>query len=70
MLVTLDAEVKATLDRLTDAIKGVTGRLLEPILRLWETDPHSFSKRPCATCSAISALADRPFGCDKKRQEP
>ena len=39
--------------------------VLETALRLLESDPHSFSTRPCQTCRAVSALAGRPFGCNE-----
>jgi len=42
--------------------------LLEPVLRLWEQDPHLFSSRPCSTCQSISAIVGRPFGCNAKKR--
>lgn len=27
---------------------------------------HQFSSRPCQTCTAASALLDRPFGCSAR----
>lgn len=38
----------------------------EAMLRLIESDPHLWSKRPCQTCRAVSALAGRSFGCVAK----
>ena len=35
----------------------------EIIARLFESDCHSWSTRPCATCNEISKLLGRPFGC-------
>ncbi len=32
-------------------------------LKLIEADPHQWSPRPCQTCSAVTALVGRPFGC-------
>lgn len=37
--------------------------LLAAVLRLLQEDPHMWSARPCKTCKAVSAIADRPFGC-------
>lgn len=37
---------------------------------LIENDPHTWSdERPCQTCSAVSALIGRPFGCVRKQQQ-
>ncbi len=38
----------------------------EIVARLIETDPHSWSTRPCQTCQSITELIGRPFGCNKK----
>jgi hypothetical protein len=35
----------------------------ETIARLWESDPHQFSSRPCSTCKAITGVLGRKFGC-------
>jgi hypothetical protein len=40
--------------------------ILEAVARLIESDPHSWSSRPCGTCISISALMNRPFGCSAK----
>lgn len=46
------------------------GRLLAQVVAdLVYVDPHDWSNRPCATCRAVSAIIDRPFGCDRYRQE-
>jgi hypothetical protein len=37
--------------------------LVEAALRLIQEDPHHWSNRPCATCRAVGAIVDRPFGC-------
>lgn len=34
---------------------------------LIETDPHSWSPRPCPTCRTVSTLIGRDFGCVKVR---
>jgi hypothetical protein len=49
------------------AVQLAACALLEPVLRLWESDPHQFSSRPCATCKSITAIVGRPFGCECKR---
>ena len=38
----------------------------DAMLRLIEADPHLWSQRPCQTCTAVSALAGRAFGCVAK----
>lgn len=42
--------------------------IAEAICRLIEADPHQWSSRPCQTCTAVSALIARNFGCCGKRQ--
>ncbi len=37
--------------------------LVDGILDTLQRDPHSWSTRPCQTCSIISGLAGRSFGC-------
>lgn len=44
-------------------------RTAELLARLFEGDPHQWSKRPCPTCRPISELLGRPFGCVKERGE-
>lgn len=47
---------------------------LEPIIAeradmvatLIERDPHQWSARPCQTCSVVSGLIGRAFGCEKR----
>jgi hypothetical protein len=39
------------------------------VCRLIEADPHGWSTRPCQTCTAISALTRRDFGCVRKAKE-
>jgi hypothetical protein len=57
-----EAEEKELIEK---TIKSVAGLVLDPVLRLWESDPHQFSERPCQTCRSISALVRRPFGCER-----
>ncbi len=40
----------------------------ELICRLIESDPHSWSSRPCQTCNQVSTLLGRPFGCQRKQK--
>lgn len=42
--------------------------LVAAVLRLIESDPHQWSERPCQTCTAISAIAGRQFGCSARRR--
>lgn len=35
--------------------------------RAIEADPHQWSTRPCGTCRLVTALLQRPFGCDALR---
>jgi len=44
-------------------IKSAVNIIVEPILELIQKDPHQWSKRPCSTCSAISTIIGKPFGC-------
>jgi len=48
-----DAEAEAVLDR----------KLVKRVTDLIENDPHQWSKRPCATCRAVSAIVGYDFGC-------
>ena len=41
----------------------------DAVLGLLNADGHSFSKRPCQTCTLISELVQQPFGCVKKAIE-
>lgn len=40
----------------------------EVVARLFESDPHQFGSRPCATCNQVSTVLGRPFGCQRKRE--
>lgn len=42
---------------------------LQAALRLLDGDGHTYGKRPCQTCDAVSAIAARPFGCTARRQK-
>ncbi len=46
-----------------DTIRAAVNVILEPILRLLQEDPHSWSERPCPTCRPISSIVGQPFGC-------
>jgi hypothetical protein len=49
---------------------AAAGRMIaDAALDLIQKDPHQWSTRPCQTCSAVSALVRRPFGCEKFRIE-
>ena len=49
-----------------DIITACARALANAALDLIEADSHSYGTRPCATCTAVSALAGRPFGCVKR----
>jgi len=38
-------------------------KLTNAILRILQDDPHLWSKRPCASCKAISDIVGHSFGC-------
>lgn len=50
------------------ASEDAANRVLHAVLAAIEADPHSWSTRPCASCSAVSAIVGRPFGCLKKAE--
>lgn len=37
--------------------------LVKAVTCLIQSDPHQWSKRPCKTCAAVSAILGEPFGC-------
>jgi hypothetical protein len=37
--------------------------LMRPVLKLIEADPHQWSERGCATCSSVTTIVGRSFGC-------
>lgn len=37
--------------------------LMEAVLRVIQADPHQWSRRPCQSCRAVSAIVGKPFGC-------
>jgi hypothetical protein len=50
--------------------RWVVRELAECVAKIVERDPHQWSSRPCHSCATISALLDRPFGCDARRLKP
>lgn len=40
---------------------------IDEAFKLIEGDPHQWSTRPCPTCSVITRLIGRDFGCDAHR---
>ncbi len=50
-------------------IKACARLIFDAIANLIYADPHQWSKRPCTTCRAITALLGEPFGCDRHRKE-
>ncbi len=46
-----------------DVIRAAVNVVLDPVLRLIQGDPHSWSERPCETCRAVGAMVGRAFGC-------
>ena len=46
-----------------ESIRAGAHVLMDAALKLIESDPHQFGKRKCQTCTAVSSLAGRPFGC-------
>jgi hypothetical protein len=57
------APLLARLDKVKDLVAST-----DAAFNLIESDPHQWSPRPCQTCSAVSAILGRPFGCSKKAQ--
>ena len=54
--------------RLDDLLEAAAQKLLTPILRLLQNDPHQWSTRPCQTCQAITDIVGKPFGCVYMRE--
>ena len=50
-------------------IKAAVNIILGTALDLIQEDPHQWSKRPCSTCRAVSAIIGKPFGCVIKAVE-
>lgn len=46
-----------------EVVQAAAQVLVDAVLRLLQDDPHSWSKRPCATCRAVSNIVGKPFGC-------
>lgn len=59
------AAVEAVAHRPIDLTALVVERA-ELVARLLEVDSHHFSTRPCSTCTTVSGLLGRPFGCSAK----
>jgi hypothetical protein len=54
------------------AIQAAARMIVDAVLDLLQVDQHSWSARPCGTCTTITALVGRDFGCvafakEKKR---
>lgn len=56
-------------DHPNDILAAAVNILLGPVLDLIQVDPHHWSTRPCPTCRTVSALVQRPFGCELYRQQ-
>lgn len=50
-------------DTIKKVIQEAAQMLLDVVLNELQSDPHSWSERPCSTCRTISAIVGRPFGC-------
>jgi hypothetical protein len=50
-----------------DTRPNLVTEIAEIVARLFESDPHQFSTRPCQTCRTVSAILNRPFGCSALR---
>lgn len=46
-------------------MKTALSILMDSVLNLLEKDPHQFGTRPCSTCTAVSSIIGKPFGCVK-----
>jgi hypothetical protein len=46
-----------------EIIRAAVNIIVEPILSLLQNDPHQWSTRPCPTCSSITTIIGKPFGC-------
>ena len=61
-MVAAHADLVVASHRMTDAL-----RLSQPAID--SADPHLWSKRPCQTCDAVSAIAGEPLWMRQKRME-
>jgi hypothetical protein len=50
-------------------VKAAACVLASAAMELIYKDSHNWSARPCGTCTAISAIIGKPFGCDRYREE-
>jgi hypothetical protein len=46
-----------------EVIQACARVFAEACLYLLANDQHTFGKRPCQTCRAISTMLGKPFGC-------
>ena len=60
-----DKRIAALEALLPKAVQDLTKAALDLIY----ADPHQWSTRGCVTCSAVSKITGRPFGCDRFRLE-
>jgi hypothetical protein len=49
-----------------EIIRAAAHMIADKALGLIEVDMHTFSTRPCQTCTSITSLIGRPFGCVNK----
>lgn len=71
LIAKVNAETKPETPYTADQIlKAAVNEITEKVADLIYSDPHKWSKRGCQTCTAITALIGRPFGCDRYRLEP
>lgn len=49
-----------------EIIQAAARVIVNAVTDLIQADPHQWSKRPCATCAAVSTLLGKPFGCQTK----
>ena len=52
----------------TEVIQAAARVLVEVVTGLIQNDPHQWSSRPCPTCSAVSTILGKPFGCLTKNK--
>lgn len=56
-------------EHLKAAIRLAATILVEAVVDLLQNDPHQWSTRPCSTCTAVSGVLGKPFGCLKYKEE-
>lgn len=52
-----------------DIVKAAAKLLVDAALGMLEKDNHYYGTRPCGTCSAVSGLIGRDFGCVRLRKQ-